>query len=284
MYFHVLKGLYLKAILFLALSMILTAHVKTEELETYWSAEHVNIDGQMTEWINKPTHYIEKNRVMLGLRNDSENLYFLFRFNNQEWVRLIRMSGVTLWLDNSGKGKKDFGIHYAGGFPPPDIQKPGREGDGGFSDNLTPEQKGRLKLKQESTVEQLTVIYKKSKQEILIPAGGSKGPAVCFDSLQGIYTFEFRVPLKKRDISDFTIDAQPGQKISLGLEWGELKMSDHERKREQMGGEGMMPPGGGMDGPPPGGGGPPGRGKPAMQKPEKQEIWVKARLALPPAE
>jgi len=41
--------------------------------------------------------------VLLSLCNNSENLYVLFRFNNPEWARAIRMGGVTLWLDNTGK-------------------------------------------------------------------------------------------------------------------------------------------------------------------------------------
>ncbi len=260
-----------------------------EKVQTYWSDEPVQIDGQMTEWIGKPTNYLEKSGVQLGLRNNSENLYVLFRFSNQEWARLISMGGVTLWLDNSGKEKKDFGIRYKGGPPPFDMQKSGMEGQGGFLDNLTPEQKERLRLKQESMAEQLMVIYKKSNQEIPIPTGGSSGPAVSFDSLQGVYTYEFKIPLQRSETFDYAINAQPGQKICLGLEWGELNLGDRGNMKKQMGGGGMMPPGGGMGGGPAGGGmggGPPGGGKggPVMKKPEKQELWIETQLASPPAE
>jgi hypothetical protein len=243
-----------KALLVLTLfCIVFLASCGKEKVQTYWSAEPVQIDGQMTEWTGKPTNYLEKSSVQLGLRNNSENLYVLFRFSNQEWARLIRMGGVTLWLDNSGKEKKDFGIRYNGGSSPFDMQKPGMEGEGGFLDNLTPEQKERLRLKQESMAEQLTVIYKKSNQEIPIPASGSSGPAVSFDSLQGVYTYEFKIPLQKSKTFDYAINAQPGQEICLGLEWGELNLGDRENMKKQMGGGGMMPPGGGMGGGPPGG-------------------------------
>ena len=263
----------LKALLLLTLSSIFfLASCKSEKAEIYWSAEPVQIDGQMTEWAGKPTNYLGKSGVQLSLRNDSENLYVLFRFSNQEWARLIRMGGVTLWLDNSGKKKKDFGIRYTGGPSPSEMQKTGT-GEGGFWDNLTSEQKARLMKQQETMAKQLKVVYKKSGQEISIPANDSGGPAASFASPQGIYTYEFRIPLQKSNPSDYAIGAQPGQTISLGIEWGELKMGDRESMMKQMGGGGMMPPGGGM------GGGPPG-----MQKPEKQEFWLKTNLALPQTE
>jgi hypothetical protein len=276
-----------KAILVLTFfSSILLGSCKTQEVKTYWSAEPVQIDGEMTEWVGKPTIYYEETGVQLGLRNDNQNLYILFRFNNQEWARLIRMGGVTLWLDNSGKKKKDFGIRYAGGPSLLDMRKSGVEGVGGFWDNLTPEQQERLMQRQESMAEQLIVIYNKSNQEIPIPANGSSGPAVSFDFPQGIYTYKFKIPLQKSEVFDYAIGAQPGQEISLGLEWGELKMGDREKRMKQMGEGGMRPPGGGMGGRPPGGGGPPGGGRsgPGMKKPEKQEIWIKTKLALPPTE
>lgn len=154
----------LKALLLLTLSSIFfLASCKSEKAEIYWSAEPVQIDGQMTEWAGKPTNYLGKSGVQLSLRNDSENLYVLFRFSNQEWARLIRMGGVTLWLDNSGKKKKDFGLRYTGGPSPSEMQKTGMTGEGGFLDSLTSEQKARLMKKLETMAEQLKVVYKKKR-------------------------------------------------------------------------------------------------------------------------
>ena len=274
-----------KTLLLLTLSsLFLLAGCETQKVETHWSAEPVQVDGQMTEWGGMPTSYFEDSGVQLGLRNDSQSLYVLFRFSDQDWARAIRMGGVTLWLDNSGKKKRDFGIRYTGGPPLSEMQKPGMAGEGGFQDNLTPEQKERLKKQQETMADQLKIIYKKSGQEISIPANGSIGPAVSFASSQGIYIYEFKIPLQKSDSSDYGIGAQPGQTISLGLEWGDIEMGDRQSMRQQGGGGMGVPPGGGPPGGGGRGGGPPGsRGGPGMQKPEKQEIWVKTLLASPPA-
>jgi len=270
---------------------ILLLSCKNTEVQSHWSAEPVKVDGEMTEWPSGSTVYFEDSGVQLGLRNDSQNLYILFRFSNQAWARAIRMGGLTLWLDNSGKGKKDIGIRYNGGpsLLDSEMQKPGMAGEGGFLDSLTPEQKERFMQRQKKEmVDQLKVIYKKSGQEIFIPTNGSSGPVVSFGSPQGTYTYEFSIPLQKSDVSHYGVGAQLGQAISLGLEWGGMSEDDRKRMREEMGGG----PPGGMGGGPPGGGGMPpgggppggGRSRPGVQALEKQEIWVKTQLASPPAE
>jgi len=274
-----------KTLLLLALSnLVLLAGCNTQEVQTYWSAEPVKVDGEMAEWASGSTAYFEDLGVQLGLRNDDQNLYVLFRFSNQAWARAIRMGGVTLWLDSAGKKKKDFGIRYTGGPSFSDLKMPGTSDRGGFRQAMTPEQQQRLFDMEQDTVGQITVIDKKSNQEMTMRADGSGGPAVCFASPQGVYTYEFAIPLHKGDVFDFGVGTEPGQVICLGLEWGGMSKEDRAKMREGMGGG----PPGGIGGGPPGGmgggrGGRPGGGS-RPQAPEKQELWVKTQLALPSAE
>lgn len=250
---------------------ILLGGCKTKEASSHWSAQPVQVDGQMTDWVGMPANYMEDSGVQLGLCNDNQNLYILFRFSNQAWARAIRMGGVTLWLDNSGKKKKDFGIRYTGGPSLSEMQGQGMAGEGGFWESLTPEQKERLKQRQASMADQITVIDKKSDQEIALRADGTRGPAVGFANLKGIYTYEFSIPLQKGDVFDYGIGVESGQIICLGLEWGGMSKEDRVSMMERMGGR------------PPGRGGRP-RGGSRPQPPEEQEVWVKTRLALPSAE
>lgn len=276
-----------KALLFLisACLILLAGCNKTQEVQTHWSSGTIKVDGEITDWNDIPMNYFEESGVGLGLCNDTENLYVLFRFNNAQWARAIRMGGLTLWLNNSGKKNKNFGIRYTGGPPIPDLQKKGGPG-GGFRESMTPEQQKRLAEVEMDMADQITVINKKSNQEITLHPEGSGGPAVCFNSLQDIYAYEFSIPLQKSNVFDCAVNANPGQTICLGLEWGD--MGDRQRMRQGMGGgkgpppggSGMPPSGGGMGGGPPGG----GRGGSRMQQPEKQEVWLKTQLASPPEE
>lgn len=267
-----------KALLLLTLttSTLLTG-CNTQEVQTNWSPEPVPVDGEMTGWDGITLTYFEDVGAQLGLCNDNENLYILFRFSNQAWVRAIRMGGITLWLDNSGKKKKDFGIRYTGGPSLSELHKMRTSSGGGFRETLTPEQQQRLLEMEKSTADQITLIDKKSNQEITMRADGSGGPAACFASPQGTYTYEFSIPLKKGDVFDYGIGAQPGQIICLGLEWGGMGKEDRQKMMKGMGGG----PPGGMGGGPPGGMGGGPRGGSGMQPPEEQELWVKTRLASP---
>jgi hypothetical protein len=258
---------------------------KSSEVQTNWSTTPVKIDGEMNDWANTPMVYFEESGVQLGLRNDNENLYILFRFNNQAWARAIHRGGLTLWLDNSGKKKKDFGIRYAGGPSTFEMQEGQMPNRGGFTDSLTPEQQQRFADMQTASAHQLIVINKKSDEERPISTDGSSGPAVSFGAPQSVYTYEFSIPLQKSDISRYGIGAQPGQAICLGLEWGGVSMVDRQRTMPERGGGRGGGGRGGMGGGPRGGGGGMGggRGGSGMQQPEKQEIWVKTSLASPPA-
>jgi len=272
-----LRALIIKVLLLLSIvGLILTAGCKTQKMPAHWSAEPVQIDGQISDWADTSIGYFEDIGVQLGLCNDREKLYVIFRFSDPRWAQAISMGGVTLWLDNSGKKKKDFGIRYTGGPSLSGLQNLGR---GGFWDKLTPEQKERLMEKQTSMADQVTVVYKEPDQGIALPADGSSGPAVAFTDTQNIYTYEFSIPLQKGDVFGYALGAEPGQTIGIGLEWG--GMSDRQRMMQGMGGgRGGRGGGGGMSG---GRGSRPGGGF-RPQAPEKEEIWVKTQLASSPKE
>jgi hypothetical protein len=279
-------------LLILLLSFFLLTGCKTQEVQTSWSSAPVKVDGKMDDWANVPMLYFEERGVQLGLRNDSENLYILFRFNNEAWTRAIRMGGLTLWINNAGCKKKDLGIRYTGGPSFFDFQRMRSSDQGGFQEAMTPEQRQRFQNREEKATDQLTIIDKISNQEKSFPANGSSGPAASYDSSQGGYTYEFGLPLLKSDSTEFGIGAQPGQPVCLGIEWGGVKMGDGQHKRPEWGG-----PGGGggvgMGGGPPSEGGRGGRGSGRGDRPggdsnskstEKQELWIKTKLALPSTE
>jgi hypothetical protein len=257
---------------------------KTPEMQSHWSAESIKVDGKFDDWADTPLNYFKDSQVSLGLRNDVENLYILFRFKNESWARLIQMGGVTLWLDKTGKKKKNFGLRYTGGPPPSQMRQPG-EGD--FSQRPAPEQQERTMEMQAQMANQFTIIDKQADEEVSIPADGSQGPAVSSAYENGFYSYELQIPLQSWEDNYYAINTQVGETIGLGLEWGGM---DNLKQMMQQRGEGMEsgPPGGigpGSGRPPEGigpgsggPGGPPGR----RSEPKKQKIWIKTLLASIP--
>lgn len=270
-----------RAVLAIALAaVILLAGCGAQEIQTNWSARPVKVDGEMTEWPGGSTVYFEDIGAQLGLSNDDRNLYVLFRFSDQAWARAIRMGGVTIWLDNSGKKSKDFGIRYTGGPALSDMRMSEASDRGGFREAMTPDQKQRLSEMEKAMADRITLIDKKNNQEITLRTDGSGGPAASSSSFQGIYTYEFSIPLERGNAFDCGIGARPGQIISLGFEWGGISKEDRQKMKEKTGGS---PPGGMGGGPPGGMGGGQGQrpGGPGPQSAEKQELWVKTQLASP---
>jgi hypothetical protein len=303
----ILKTVNIKSVLVLIfLCFSLLTGCQTQELKTNWSSTPIKVDGKMNDWANTPMAYFEENGVQLGLRNDSENLYILFRFNNQAYAQAIRLGGLTIWFDNSGKKKKELGVRYTGGPSFLHFQKMKSVQGGGFEESLTEEQKERLGEREKSMImrDQMVAVGKKGSQERILSTDGSDGPAVSFDSSQGAFTYEFSLPLQKSDFSRYGINDRPGGILSLGFEWGGVTMPDRKSGGgNPPGGMGGEPPDGGMGGGPPGGmgsgppggmgGGPPGgRGGGRENGPggssnkvsEKQEIWLKTNLASPTVE
>jgi len=261
--------------------LILATGCNIQEVPSYWSTEPVQVDGKSTDWSNKPMTYFQDEGVALGLSNDAENLYVLFRFQDPEWARVIRMTGLTLWLDVNGKKGKNFMIRYKGG---PSLARMRAAGEGGDLDQIPPELNERLMRQEGSSEDRFTCFAKDRIIEKSIPTGGSQGPAAGYDTSLGFYSYEFSVPLQESGVRYYGIGAQPGQTISIGAVWGDLSSL-----RSKGGREGGMGGGrGGMGGGPPDrggmGGGPGGKGGDRMRPPEKQEVWVKTQLALYPAE
>jgi len=265
-----------------------------QDVPSYWCDKSFEVDGQMTEWTELPLTSFEDSGVGVGFSNDGQELYILFCFRDAKWMRAISMSGLTVWLDNSKKKKKDLGIRYSGGSSIGQMRKAEETGKGGFWESMPPEAKERLMQRQATAEKEITIIDKKSKKTMTVPADGSCGPVVRYGSSKGVYVYEFGIPLEKSSKDSCYVDAKPGQTICVGFEWGGMDTGERKRMMEEMGGGKMggMPPGGG--GMPPGGGGMgrgggrptggPGGDRP-MGPPEKQEIWVKVTLASgPPGE
>ncbi|MCP4686082.1 MAG: hypothetical protein GY867_11655 [bacterium] len=238
----------------------------------------VTLDGQMADWEELPSAYFEDQGVVLGLANDNDNLYVMFRFRDQKWARTIRMSGLTLWLDGQGKKSKDFVLKYRGGPSMADLVPQ----DGNVNDKM----RERMMKTDSALSDELTCAVKDRIVEMPISLDGSNGPEVAFGSDHSFFVYEFKIPLKKSEVRYYGIGAEEGAQITIGANWGKVDKS-------QMGGmkQGGGPPGGGMGGGRGGGmgggrgggkgggrGGDMGGQRPEM--PEEQEVWIKTTLAV----
>jgi hypothetical protein len=276
--------------------LTLIAGCNEQTMESPWTAEPIQIDGTKTDWNGLPTFYFEQEGVQFGVCNDSVNLYVLFRFTGEQKARLISVSGLTLWFDSAGGKKRTFGIHFAGRADPSKIMeqgmvngrmRAGRMGEGGKDSkdsgtevrgDMSAEQLEELRRMRSLLGDEITVIDGVTNEKVFVPVNGSSGPGAAFTGKEGIYTYEFSIPLSPKDEDGYGMGTAPGRTIGLGIEWGfdRDKMKDMRGERDGRmpggrGGGGRMGGMGGMRG----GRGPGHR----MQPPKKTEIWLKVPLA-----
>lgn len=273
-------------------SIILSTGCNSNKIHSHWPKNAIQIDGQAADWNDLPKYYFEDAGVSLGVSNDADNAYLLFRFTNPKWLMSIAKRGITIWLDGTAKKKKNFGITYAGKIPFDSTTA----GTSTFRTNLSEEQQQRLLVLQAQMTDQILVFDAAEGVEKSISPDGMRGPAACLGSADGVFTYEFAIPLRKDSETQYAIGAQPGQKIYIGLEFGGMDEEELQQLRQQMsedrGHGGGMGRGGGMKG----GGRRGGMGRGGgmgrsgggdretrlREMMEGEKIWVKTYLALPP--
>jgi len=246
---------------------------KSQEITCHWAQKKLIVDGDADDWKSYPATFFEKNNAALGLASDNENLYLLFRFQDPQLARTIRMTGLTLYLDPGGGKSKDFGVRYSGGLSFEEMRKNrGGEERGQMSRKNDDQRMKDMAQREERTQKFLTILNSEWLYDSLtVPVTGENGPKIAFAQSGGFYIYEFSIPLKNNEENDmYGLGMKPGDTIGLGAIWGEMNRNGSQRPGGPPGGGG-----GGMGGPP-GGGGMRGGGN---NMPEKQEIWLKSILA-----
>ncbi len=276
----------------LTLAGFLVALIATErgwakdEIACPFVAQSIAIDGRYDDWKDNPGSFLEKQKAVVAVSNDHDNLYLLFRTNDPRWVRTIAMSGLTLYIDVDGGKRKDFYLKFVGGPSREQLRLLQKQeiGERPREKRRMPENMRRMELEDSprDSVPTLFCYVKDQIDEKSIPLGGVEGPSAAFDTSRGFFVYEFAIPLKESAVRSYGLGTSLGEEISVGLIWGEPMPMRGERPREEMDFGG---PGGGMGGGMTGGGmgggmgrgmsGPPG----GTDRPSKQEVWLKARLA-----
>jgi uncharacterized membrane protein YgcG len=252
---------------------------KNVELTSQRSEQGIKVDGQISDWPENAMTFLEEQQATVGLCNDSANVYVLVCSRKPEWARMIKMTGLRVYLDAKGTQQKDFMLKFTGGPTREQIMAAGGEKDTAQRREMPPEMRDRMRGPERSTEPRFICFQKDVISEKEIPTDGAEGPAVAFGIDKGFFVYEFSVPLNENGIRHYGLGVPSGSKIGLGLIWGEV---DKSKMREEMGegrGDrgGMGGGGGGFGGRGGKGGGPPdGRG--GFEMPKKQEVWLKVQL------
>lgn len=243
------------------------------KLDSRWSPEQINIDGDESDWQGALT-YIDGKNVSLGIKNDGEFLYICLVSADRSLQRQMMMRGFTAWFDPDGGKEKTFGIRFPIGMIDSGMMFSGR-GRGGDPESMQ-EDFSR-------TLAELELIWPEEERRTRLPIANAQGIAAVMGDRMDRLVYEMKVPLRKGEDLPYAIGIKDGQPLGMGLETEEM---DREAMRARMGrggsgggrgGRGGF--GGGRGGGGFGGGGR-GRGGAGQrpQMPEQFKLWLAFQL------
>ena len=106
---------YLKrlCLLFAVCAIIIPAAAKDKKpVESRAVTSPIQVDGNGAEW-PADALLIEKDvNVSYSFQNDANNLYVFFQFNEAKYMSSVEATGLTLWVNNDGKERKNHGLHF----------------------------------------------------------------------------------------------------------------------------------------------------------------------------
>ncbi len=110
-----------------------TAFAQKDIKESCSPAEPLVIDGQVTEWRTEWS-LDPDGKFIYNVCNDDSNLYVRIQISDVITQRKIGLFGFTLWMDPTGKKKRDLGLKYPVGAhqgqqPLPELGKDAKKGD-----------------------------------------------------------------------------------------------------------------------------------------------------------
>lgn len=251
----------------IAFFSLLLSGCATLELASNWRADAVAIDGRMNEWGDK-TVLIDNGKILMGIQNDSNFVYLMLSTNDRSLGRKLMSQGLTVWFDQKSGKDKTFGIRFPIGYRSAGVTPPDEDLRGAMPADQS---------RNASLLRELEILGpgKEDHQRMAIMAAGGIDAKVSFSP--GSFVYELKVPFLDNDRYPFSIRAQSGASLGLGLETPEI--SD---RPDFQGGEGggVGAAGGGRRGSSGRGQGPTGPDPERMREMmEPLKIWMKVQLA-----
>ena len=251
-------------IIFLATFLTLSGCGSSLELSSRWTSQAPKIDGSDADW-NDATAHIAGPDVLIGIKNDNDNLYMCLSTVSRttEWQMLAL--GTTIWFDTEGKKNKSFGVQF-----PISVLAQGRRLPPDISQMSAEDIQRLIDLAQR----QLEILGPGAGEHQRIPLNQGKGVEGHLGYADGKLTLELKVPLHKSADHPYAINADGKVPLSIGLETGDY--ADAMRSRQGTGGRGTSAPAGGRGGR--GGGGQAGAGL-GGDAPEPLKHWLVVHIA-----
>ncbi len=222
-----------------------------------------------------------------AVRNDGDSLYVRVRTSDPEAQRRIRMTGLTVWVDKAGKGRRGYGVRFPLGPGPASHRDVRPAPGGGAPGEAAPPDPSAGSSEMET-------IGPGEDDRMTVPAASGSGAWARLEQNGDLLTLEIRFPLHGTDDRPLAVGAAPGATVAIGFETEKPKRPEGSDGRPEGGSRGGMRGGGGRGGPGGGmeggmggrrgghGGGPGGMRGPEASMPMSVKVWTRVTLATAP--
>jgi hypothetical protein len=216
----------------------------------------IQLDGNATEW-PADSMLLEKDvNVSYAFQNDANNLYVFFRFNEAKYMSSVEATGLTLWVNNDGKEKKNHGLHFYRKYIPAAELIKILESEGQI---VTEEKKKEFLARPAWPIWACDVLNKKGEvvphpgvpggtfrmaKSQKPPVSGGNAPAA---KMQETSVYELVVPIAL--LADPNADAKwdASKLLKIGFEWGGLTDAMRKTQAANLGDQSARASGGGTD-------------------------------------
>lgn len=184
-----------------------------------WTATAPIIDGSNSDWEGGTLTLYKKAKIDYAFRNDADNLYVIFIFNEptRQFMSTIQDTGLTLWFNTDGTKKKKYGIKFA-------IRTVSADNyiqivEEMMGEPMPDEKKQQIKAKESYQIFHNEVIDKMGEAPAI--SSGPTAPSFNTAGRRGEpVVYEFKVPLSKDETHPVGIGTTPGGSLTIGFGWG----------------------------------------------------------------
>jgi hypothetical protein len=164
--------------------------------------------------------------LSVAVRNDGDSLYVRVRTSDSAARHRIQMTGLTVWVDKTGKSRRGYGLRFPVGGTP----------------RGTPPPEAAI------SASEMELIGPGEDDRLIVPAVGGGGAWARLEATSDLLTMELRFPLHGTDDRPLAVESAPGSTVSIGFETEKPRRAGGEDGRPAGGPPGGMGGGGGGGG------------------------------------
>ncbi|MGB2906684.1 MAG: hypothetical protein WBB73_06270 [Candidatus Aminicenantaceae bacterium] len=192
---------------------------KDPPYKSVWNTAQMSVDGTEFDWMDATPFFEKKVAADIAFKNDANFLYVLFKFKDpKQFMSTISWTGMTVYLDASGKKTKDYFINFRKKQITAEEFILNLEAERGA---LSQADKDKIRVNEFYVDHDVEVSNKKAKSQSL--DGVERIVPAIFRANQSqdeTYLWEIAIPLARPADMAPGIGAAPGQQIKVGFQWG----------------------------------------------------------------